>query len=88
MASSTSAKLIAYLIVLFGFVMGFVYNNAVDTTVGIEAIPPNFQISSFHGLDKLTIDYSILQNAQFQQLQVFGELPVSVPPGGTSNLFQ
>ena len=88
MASTGQSKLIPILIVILGFVLGWVYNGQVDPTVGIETIPGNFQLGSLSALEHLSIDYTTLNGSQFQALRVFGDLPVQPQAGGKANPFQ
>lgn len=76
------------LIVLLGFVLGWFYNSQVDTTIDIEPVPINYQLGTLANLEKIDIDYSALTSDQFQELQVFGDLPVNPQAGGKADLFQ
>jgi hypothetical protein len=78
------SPLVLYLIMILGFVMGFLYNSQTDPAADITPVDSRWQLSSLKGLDTLRVDYSVLQSAQFKALQVFGQLPV-VPTGGGKN---
>lgn len=88
MASLRQSPLLLYLIMLLGFVLGFLYNNQLDPSAHVPAIPPNFQLTSLKSLENLKIDYSVLSNDQFKQLKIYGQLPVPVQPGGKDDLFR
>lgn len=88
MPSLKQSPVILYLIMLLGFVLGFLYNSQLDPTAAVPPIPNKFQLASLQGLQNLKIDYSILTSEQFQQLRVFGELPVRAQGGGKSDPFQ
>lgn len=82
------SPVLLYLIMLLGFVLGFLYNSRLDPSAQVPQIPAAFQLTSLQGLRNLKIDYSVLESDQFQQLRVFGQLPVSVYPGGKTDPFQ
>ena len=82
------SPLLLSLVMLLGFVMGFVYNSQLDPSGAVSPVPPKLELTSLRGLESLKINYSVLTSSQFQQLRVFGELPVKAPAGGKSNLFQ
>ena len=87
---SRQSNLIALLIVLVGFVVGWLYG----TTPGSEAVPDlPTQVKNALAKDTLaqfktmTIQYDALTSSQFRSLQIFGEYPVSPGPIGRSNPF-
>lgn len=82
------SPLILYLIMILGFVAGFFYNGTSDPTAGVPVLPPKLQLTSLRGLDTARIDYSVLTLPQFQQLRIFGQLPVQPGVGGKSDPFQ
>ena len=81
------SPILLYLIMTLGFVVGFLYNNQLDPTANISPVSPKFQLTSLKGLDALNIDYSILGQPQFQQLKVFGQIPVQPGAGGKTDPF-
>lgn len=88
MASLRQSPVLLYLIMLLGFVMGFLYNSQLDPTGSVPAIPAQFQLTSLKPVENLKIDYTILTSAQFQELRIFGQLPVPVQSGGKDDLFR
>jgi len=88
MAPSRQSPIILYLIMVLGFVLGFLYNSQMDPSAAAPALLPKFQITSLKGLDTLRIDYSILEQSQFKELRIFGQLPVQASNGGSSDPFQ
>lgn len=82
------SKAILYLIILLGFVVGFLYNSQSDPTATVPPVSAKHQLTTLSGLDTLLIDYSVLSNPQFQELRVFGQLPVQATGGGKSDPFQ
>ena len=80
--------MLLYLIMLLGFVLGFLYNSQFDPTASVTPVKPTFQLASLKGLDTLKVDYSLLTNPQFKDLKVFGQLPVKVEGGGKTDPFQ
>ncbi len=88
MASLRQSSLLLYLIVVLGFVLGFMYNSQLDPTAAVPALDPKLQLSSLRGLERVKIDDAILSSEQFTSLRIFGQLPVQVIGGGKSNPFQ
>jgi len=88
MPSLKQSPVLLYLIMLLGFVLGFLYNSQTDPTASVPAVPAQFQLTSLQGLQNLKIDYSVLASDQFKQLRIFGQLPVQVSGGGKSDPFQ
>ena len=88
MAFDKKSPLILYLIILLGFVLGYVYSSQTDPTANVPPIDAKYQASSIKSLASLKIDFSILTKQQFQDLRVFGDYPVQPGTGGNSNPFQ
>ena len=88
MASVKQSSLILYLVILLGMVLGYLYNSQTDPAAEITPVAPNLQLTSLKSLESLKIDYTALQNSQFQALRTFGELPVRTEQGGDQNPFQ
>jgi len=86
--SFRQSPVILYLIMLLGFVVGFLYTSQSDPSASVPAVPAADQLTTLQGLANLKIDYSLLTSSQFQQLQVFGELPVQPQGGGKSDPFR
>lgn len=82
------SSLLVYLIMLLGLVGGFLYNSQSDPAASVPAVPPALQLTSLRSLESLRIDFAVLENEQFRQLRVYGELPVDPGTGGTNDLFQ
>ncbi len=82
------SPILLYLIMTLGFVVGFLYDSQTDPTANVEPILPKYQLASLRGLDTLNIDYSILNQPQFQALKVFGQIPVQPGAGGKTDPFQ
>ncbi len=81
------SPLIQYLIILLGFILGYMYTSQSDPTANVPAIDVKFQ-SSVKALSSLNIDFSLLTRPQFQDLRVFGDYPVQPGTGGKTNPFQ
>jgi hypothetical protein len=88
MAPIKQSPLILYLVMLLGLVLGFLYNSQSDPAASVPAVPANLQLTTLRGLDGLKVDYTVLESDQFEQLRVFGELPVDPDGGGKENPFQ
>ncbi|MBX4211620.1 MAG: hypothetical protein KW806_02395 [Candidatus Yanofskybacteria bacterium] len=82
----TQSNLIIYLVVVVGFVAGFLYNSQLSTPVTIPAVSQE-GADTLRTLQNLKINYGMLDNASYKALSVFGELPVVAGPGGKSDPF-
>lgn len=85
---ASQSKLILYLIVLLGLIGGYLYNASLDPTAVVPATPTGISAAALDAVRTLKIDYGVLQNAQFQQLRIFGQFPVPTFAPGKSNPFQ
>jgi hypothetical protein len=88
MATTQQSKLLVYLIMVLGLVLGFLYSTGSDPTAAVPPLEVGFQLSSMQSLQGARIDNSILTQAAFTSLRVFGSLPVEPGSGGKSNPFQ
>jgi hypothetical protein len=88
MPSFKESPILLYLIVLLGVVLGYLYNSQANPAASVPPVPVKVQLTTLQPLANLKIDYSLLTSTQFQQLQVFGELPVRPQSGGRGNPFQ
>lgn len=80
--------MLLYLIILLGFVVGFLYNSQSDPTASVPQVDARYQLTSLRGLDRAHVDSAIMQTEQFKELRVFGQLPVRPTAGGKDNPFQ
>ena len=87
MAASQS-KILLYLIMALGLVLGFLYSSGTDPLASIPAIDPAFQLATVQSLESARIDDSLITDATFTSLRVFGSLPVKPEAGGKTNPFQ
>lgn len=76
------------LILLLGMILGYMYQSQMDVTASIPPVSPTHQLTSLRAVESLSIDYSLLENAQFKSLRVFGQMPVRPESGGTTDPFQ
>ena len=77
-----------YLIMLFGFVMGYLYNLQSDPTAAVPVLDNKFQVTSLRSLESARIDATLFTSDQYKALRVFGSLPVQAGSGGKDNPFQ
>ena len=82
------SPIILYLIMLLGVVLGFLYTSQVNPAAQVPPVPANYELTSMRGLDTLKIDYSMFSSEQFQQLRIFGSLPVQPQSGGKTDPFR
>ena len=83
----SQSKLILYLILLLGFVGGYLYNANLDHTSSIAPLPSGVTATGLDSLETLRINYAVLQNAEFGALRIFGEFPVPTTATGKQNIF-
>jgi len=77
-------KLFLYLIILLGFIGGYIYYSQVEIdTLGIVPI----QESNLDKLENISIDFDVLDSPTFQELKIFGEYPVLPGVTGKNNIF-
>jgi hypothetical protein len=88
MPPTRQSPLILYLIMILGFVAGFLYNGQADPTAVVPPLSPKLQATALKGLETVRVDYSVLAQPQFQELRIFGQLPVQPGVGGKSDPFQ
>lgn len=88
MGTTKQQSSLLYLIMLLGFVLGFLYNSRVDPTASVPPIDPRHQMASLRGLESARIDSSLLSSEQFKELRVFGSLPVQPVGNGKSDPFR
>ncbi len=80
--------MLLYLIILFGFVMGYLYNMASDPTAVVPVLDAKFQLTALKDLQGARIDQTLFTSDQYKALRVFGSLPVQPQSGGKDNPFQ
>jgi hypothetical protein len=88
MAQSQQSKLLLYLIMMLGIVLGYLYSSSSDPTLSVPGLPPELQLSSLQPLEGARIDEAILSSEAFRSLKVFGSLPVLPTASGKENPFQ
>lgn len=88
MGSTKQNTSLLYLIMLLGFVLGFLYNSRVDPTAGVPPVDVRHQMTSLRGLESARIDASLVSSEQFKELRVFGSLPVQPVGNGKSDPFR
>jgi len=81
-------SLIPFLIILVGLVGGYFYSASLDYTADVPPVPANVRTSTLTKLKQLKVNYSILENEQYQDLRIFGQIPVPTSAPGKSNPFQ
>jgi hypothetical protein len=82
------SKILLYLIMLLGLVMGYLYSSQSDPTAVVPVLNARLELTSLAGLKNVNIDTSILTNPAFSSLRIFGQLPVQPSGGGRDNPFQ
>ncbi len=85
---SNQNKLLLALIIILGFAAGYIYYSQFIVFSAPNIAPP--PISSKDDLKKfetLKINFSILDNAKYKSLEVFGESPVVPGVTGKKDIF-
>jgi hypothetical protein len=88
MAQPQQSKLLLYLIMMLGLVLGYLYVGMDDPALAVPALLPELQVASVQSLQSAKVDDSILSSDGFKSLKVFGSLPVPTDAGGKSDPFQ
>jgi len=88
MAANQESKLIVYLIMGLGLVMGYLYSSGSDPATSVPSLDVQLQASSLQALKGAKIDKAIVSSEAFTSLRVFGSLPVEPGTGGKTNPFQ
>ncbi len=88
MATPQSSKILLYVIMMFGFIMGYLYNMQSDPMAAVPVLENRFQLTSMKSLESARIDESVFSSEQYKSLRVFGSLPVQAGGGGKDNPFQ
>ena len=88
MIGNQQSKILLYLIMTLGLVLGFLYSSGSDPAADIAPLDIRLQVTSLQSLRNVRIDQSILTAEAFTSLRVFGALPVQPIAGGKSDPFQ
>ena len=88
MASARQSPIILYLIMVFGFALGWLYVGQTNPSESVPQIPPALQLTTLRPVQNLRINFSLLSDPQFLQLRAYGELPVDAGAGGKVDPFQ
>ena len=85
---NNQSVLIAALIVVLGFAIGYFYYSqwAVPARTPVEP-PPIPEKDDLKTFESLKIDFSILDNKKYKVLEIFGESPVNPGITGKKDLF-
>ena len=87
-AQQTQNTLILVMIMLLGVVLGyFYYSSYVLPALTPVGPPPISETDDLQKFKDLQIDFAILANTKFKNLQIFGESPVNPGVTGKRDLF-
>ena len=81
-------RLIVGLVIVVGLVGGYLYSSQLDPTAAVPPLPSNVNSQSLAAFKTLHIDFSVLNNPQYQKLRIIGQYPVPSAAPGKSNPFQ
>ncbi len=87
MTQLRESKLLVYLIIALGLVLGFLYGNSLDPAVNTPQLDGKYLPVTLQALRSARIDESLLSSEVFKSLRIFGSLPVVPATGGTTNPF-
>jgi len=88
MASTKQGSVLLYVIMIFGFVMGYLYNLQSDPIAAVPVLDNRFSLTPLKSLEGARIDQSVFSSEQYKSLRIFGSLPVQPGGGGKDNPFQ
>ena len=86
MNTQRSSTFVLILIVLIGFVGGYVLRSFGMGSSSLAVINPEEQ-SHFHKLAALKIDFSLLDSLVYRKLQQFGQFPIDASTPGKRDIF-
>ena len=88
MATQKQGATLLYVIMVFGFVMGYLYNLQTVPADAVPVLDNRFELTSLKNLQGAKIDQSVFTSEQYKALRVFGSLPVQPGSDGKDNPFQ
>jgi hypothetical protein len=88
MATPRQGSALLYVIMVFGFVMGYLYNLQSDPAGAVPVLDNRFAMTSLKNLEGAKVDQSVFTSDSYKALRVFGSLPVQPGAGGKDNPFQ
>ncbi len=84
MARKRSSNALSILIILLGLLVGFIYYNGLESSV-VPAAPREYpELLRFNSIN---LDFSVIDRLAFDNLKIFGDLPVRPGATGRNNLF-
>lgn len=87
--STTQSKLVTYFLILLGFAAGYLYQSKIGgAQANIAPLPEESKEDDWKSLEKLNVDFNLLQDSTYKNLKVFGELPVNPGNRGKDDPFQ
>lgn len=84
--SSQQSLLITVLIVIVGFVGGYLYNSSVGSMESVPTLPAAAN-ESFKRLKDLKINFDLLNDPLYKALQINGQFPVDSSSAGKRDPF-
>ncbi len=88
MPTTKPSRILLYVIMLFGFIMGYLYTMQSDPVAAVPVLDNRFLLTSLRNLESARIDQSVFSSEQYKSLRIFGSLPVQAGSGGKDNPFQ
>ena len=71
------SKLIIYLVIGVGLVFGYLgYSQADDPIAGLLIDQPSIKTEDLDSFKNLKIDFSVLDDERYRELEIYGENPV------------
>ncbi len=83
----STSRLVIALIILLGFGAGYIYFSQFNVGSAVTASPFEGKRDDLAEFKTFKLNTTVLDNAAYQALQVFGELPVSVGTPGKQDPF-
>ncbi|MDX1440629.1 MAG: hypothetical protein R3284_12075 [Rubricoccaceae bacterium] len=88
MATRSQSRLVLYLIMLLGLVGGYLFNAQRDPAEAVPPQPQEVSTGDLNAFASLRVNYTALQSQVYQDLRIFGDVPVPTTAPGKSNPFQ
>ncbi len=85
--TKSQTNLFSILIVIISVVAGYLYYSSMEITISVGAeglVPAKDDLMSY---ENVNLDFSILDNEKFTNLQTIGEVPLQPGDVGKKNIF-
>jgi|GEM_PF-3184087 len=81
-------KILLYLIMIAGLILGFLYAGSADLSANVLQLEQRYRTAQLQGLRTARVDDSLVKSQIFQSLRIFGASVIESTQGSTTNLFE